>query len=31
MKFEFIEKWNVIWPLEFLCRMLQVTSRGYRA
>ena len=27
----FIEAWKKAWPIELLCRVLQVTSRGFRA
>ena len=30
-RFAFIDTWKKAWPVEFLCRVLQVTSRGYRA
>ena len=30
-RFVFIEAWKKVWPIELLCRVLQVTSRGYRA
>ena len=31
MRFAFIDAWREEWPVEFLCRVMQVTSRGYRA
>ncbi|WP_156178091.1 hypothetical protein [Puniceibacterium sp. IMCC21224] len=31
MRFAFIDTWKKIWPIEFLCRVLRVTSRGFRA
>ncbi|MEP5730857.1 MAG: hypothetical protein ABJL67_15980 [Sulfitobacter sp.] len=31
MRFAFIDAWKEEWPVEFLCRIMQVTSRGYRA
>ena len=31
MRFAFIEAWKEQWPVEFLCRVMQVTSRGFRA
>ncbi len=30
-RFAFIDAWRKAWPIELLCRVLQVTSRGYRA
>ena len=30
-RFGFIDVWKKVWPIEQLCRLLQVTSRGYRA
>ncbi len=30
-RFAFIEAWKKVWPIELLCRVLQVTSRGHRA
>jgi putative transposase len=30
-RFAFIEAWKKVWPIELLCRVLQVTSRGFRA
>lgn len=30
-RFAFIHTWKNAWPIEQLCRVLQVTSRGYRA
>lgn len=29
-RFAFIDAWKKVWPIEMLCRILQVTSRGYR-
>ena len=31
MRFAFIDTWKEEWPVEFLCRVMQVTSRGFRA
>lgn len=31
MRFAFIEAWKEQWPVEFLCRVMRVTSRGFRA
>lgn len=31
MRFAFIEAWTEFWSVEFLCRVMQVTSRGFRA
>ena len=31
MRFAFIDAWKEVWPVEFLCRIMQVTSRGVRA
>ncbi len=31
MRFAFIDAWKEEWPVEFLCRVMQVTSRGFRA
>ena len=31
MRFAFIEVWKEFWPVEFLCRVMRVTSRGFRA
>lgn len=31
MRFAFIDAWNAVWPVEFLCRVMRVTSRGFRA
>ena len=30
-RFAFIEAWKKVWPVELLCRFLQVMSRGFRA
>jgi len=30
-RFAFIDASKKVWPIEQLCRVLQVTSRGYRA
>ena len=30
-RFAFIDVWKKAWPIEQLCRVLKVTSRGYRA
>ena len=31
MRFAFIDAWKEGWPVEFLCRVMHVTSRGFRA
>ena len=31
MRFAFIEVWKEFWPVEFLCRVMRVTSRGFCA
>ena len=31
MRFAFINVWKEEWPVEFLCRVMQVTSGGFRA
>lgn len=31
MRFAFIEVWKEEWPVEFLCKAMRVTSRGFRA
>ena len=31
MRFAFIDAWKEEWPVEFLCRVMRVTSRGFRA
>ena len=31
MRFAFIDAWREVWPVEFLCRVMQVTSRGFLA
>lgn len=31
MRFAFIDTWKKVWSIEFLCRVLQVSSRGFRA
>jgi len=31
MRFAFIAAWKEVWSVEFLCRVMQVTSRGFRA
>jgi hypothetical protein len=31
MRFAFIDAWKEEWPVEFLCSIVQVTSRGFRA
>ena len=30
MRFAFIEVWQEVWPVEFLCKVMRVTSRGFR-
>ena len=31
MRFAFIKVWKEEWPVEFLCKVMRVTSRGFRA
>jgi len=31
MRFAFIDAWKEVWSVEFLCRVMLVTSRGFRA
>jgi putative transposase len=31
VRFAFIEAWKEVWSVEFLCYIMQVTSRGFRA
>ena len=31
MRFVFIDAWKEEWPVELLCRIMRVTSRGFRA
>ena len=31
MRFAFIDAWKEVWSVEFLCGIMQVTSRGFRA
>jgi putative transposase len=31
MRFAFIDVWKEVWSVEFLCTVMQVTSRGFRA
>jgi len=31
VRFAFIDAWREDWPIEFLCHVMRVTSRGYRA
>ena len=31
MRFAFIDAWKEEWSVEFLCKVMQVTSRGFRA
>jgi putative transposase len=31
VRFAFIDTWKEEWPVEFLCRVMRVTSRGFRA
>lgn len=31
MRFAFIDVWKEVWSVEFLCKVMQVTSRGFRA
>ncbi|WP_085982725.1 IS3 family transposase [Octadecabacter arcticus] len=31
VRFAFIDAWKEVWSVEFLCRIMQVTSRGFRA
>ena len=31
MRFAFIDAWKEVWPVEFLCHIMQATSRGFLA
>jgi len=31
VRFAFIDVWKEEWPVEFLCGVMRVTSRGFRA
>jgi transposase InsO family protein len=31
VRFAFIDAWKEEWPVEFLCKVMRVTSRGFRA
>ena len=31
MRFAFIDAWKEFWPVEFLCKVMRITSRGFRA
>jgi putative transposase len=31
VRFAFIDAWKEVWSVEFLCGIMQVTSRGFRA
>jgi len=31
VRFAFVKEWCHVWPVETICRVMQVTSRGYRA
>ena len=31
MRFAFIDAWKEEWPVELLCRVMRVTSRGFSA
>jgi putative transposase len=31
MRFGFIQKWRHVWQIETMCRVMEVTTRGYRA
>ena len=31
MKFAFVDSWRHIWPVEAICRVIQVSARGYRS
>jgi len=31
VRFAFIDTWKEAWPVEFLCKVMRVTSRGFRA
>ena len=31
MRFAFIDAWKEEWPVEFLCKVMRITSRGFRA
>ena len=31
MRFEFVERWRHLWPVELICRVMEVSTRGYRS
>lgn len=31
MRFEFVERWRHLWPVELMCRVMEVSTRGYRS
>lgn len=31
MRFAFVESWRHVWPVETICRVMQVSPRGYRS
>ena len=31
MRFAFVDSWRHIWPVEMLCRVMRVSTRGYRS
>ena len=31
VRFAFVENWHHVWPVEMLCRVMRVSSRGYRS
>lgn len=31
MRFGFVESWRRRWPVEMLCRVMRVSTRGYRS
>lgn len=30
MRFAFVKTWRHVWPIEAICRVMQVTARGFR-
>jgi putative transposase len=31
MRFAFIKEWRTVWQIETMCRVMEVTTRGFRA
>ncbi len=31
MRFAFVESWRHLWPVEAICRVMRVSTRGYRS